>query len=93
MAKLCSTLCDPMNCSMPGFPVHHYLPEENPNFSVPYITWEEGYREFIFKFFFFPDYKVCLHKYAWKILEHIKNKAFKYTSGSRWYSAPWICFS
>ena len=38
---------------MPGFPVHHYLPEENPNFSVPYITWEEGYREFIFKFFFF----------------------------------------
>ena len=21
------TLCDPMNCSMPGFPVHHQLPE------------------------------------------------------------------
>ena len=25
--KLCSTLCDPMNCSMPGFLVLHYLPE------------------------------------------------------------------
>ena len=25
--KLCLTLCDPMDCSMPGFPVLHYLPE------------------------------------------------------------------
>ena len=24
---LCPTLCDPMNCSTPGFPVHHQLPE------------------------------------------------------------------
>ena len=23
----CPTLCDPMDCSMPGFPVLHYLPE------------------------------------------------------------------
>ena len=23
----CVTLCDPMNCSMPGFPILHYLPE------------------------------------------------------------------
>ena len=22
-----NSLCDPMNCSMPGFPVHHQLPE------------------------------------------------------------------
>ena len=27
VAKLCPTLCDPTNCSMPGFPVLHYLPE------------------------------------------------------------------
>ena len=25
--QLCLTLCDPMGCSMPGFPVHHQLPE------------------------------------------------------------------
>ena len=25
--SLCLTLCDPMNCSVPGFPVLHYLPE------------------------------------------------------------------
>ena len=25
--QLCRTLCDPMNCSVPGLPVHHQLPE------------------------------------------------------------------
>ena len=24
---MCPTLCDPMDCSTPGFPVHHQLPE------------------------------------------------------------------
>ena len=27
VAQLCPTLCDPMECSMLGFPVHHQLPE------------------------------------------------------------------
>ena len=27
VAQSCPTLCDPMNCSMPGFPVFHHLPE------------------------------------------------------------------
>ena len=27
VAQLCPTLCDPMDCSMPGFPVHHHLLE------------------------------------------------------------------
>ena len=27
VAQLYPTLCDPMNCSMPGLPVHHQLPE------------------------------------------------------------------
>ena len=26
VTQLCPTLCDPMNCSTPGFPVHHQLP-------------------------------------------------------------------
>ena len=29
VAQSCLTLCDPMNCSMPGLPVHHQLPEFN----------------------------------------------------------------
>ena len=27
VAQLCLTLCNPMDCSTPGFPVLHYLPE------------------------------------------------------------------
>ena len=27
VAQLCLILCDPMDCSMPGFPVHHQLRE------------------------------------------------------------------
>ena len=27
VTQLCPTVCDPMNCSTPGLPVHHQLPE------------------------------------------------------------------
>ena len=27
VAQLCPTLCDPINCSTPGLPVYHQLPE------------------------------------------------------------------
>ena len=27
VAQSCPTLCDPINCSTPGLPVHHHLPE------------------------------------------------------------------
>ncbi|MEQ4767778.1 hypothetical protein ABN071_21555, partial [Providencia rettgeri] len=27
VAQSCLTLCNPMDCSTPGFPVHHQLPE------------------------------------------------------------------
>ena len=33
VAQLCLTLCDPMNCSTPGLPVHHQLPE----FTQPHV--------------------------------------------------------
>ena len=35
VAKLCPTLCDPMDCSAPGFPVLHYLPE----FAQTLVHW------------------------------------------------------
>ena len=35
VAQSCPTLCDPMNCSMPGFPVHHQLPE----FTKIHVHW------------------------------------------------------
>ena len=35
VAQLCPTLCGPMDCSMPGFPVHHQLPE----FAETHVHW------------------------------------------------------
>ena len=35
LVRSCLTLCDPTNCSMPGFPVLHYLPE----FAQTYVHW------------------------------------------------------
>ena len=31
------TLCDPMDCSTPGFPVHHQLPK----FTQTHVHWEK----------------------------------------------------
>ena len=35
VAQLCPTLCNPMDCSMPGFPVRHQLPE----FAQTHVHW------------------------------------------------------
>ena len=35
LAQLCTTFCDPMDCSMPGFPVLHCLPE----FAQAHVLW------------------------------------------------------
>ena len=35
VAQLCPTLCDSVNCSTPGLPVHHQLPE----FTQTHVHW------------------------------------------------------
>ena len=35
VAQLCPTLCDPMDCSTPGLPVYHQLPE----FTQTHVHW------------------------------------------------------
>ena len=35
LGQSCLTLCDPINCSMPGFPIHHQLPE----LAQTYVSW------------------------------------------------------
>ena len=35
VAQSCPTLCDPMDCSTPGLPVHHQLPE----FTQTHVHW------------------------------------------------------
>ena len=36
VAQSCPTLCDPMNRSMPGLPVHHQLPESTQRETITY---------------------------------------------------------
>ena len=38
VAQSCLTLCNPMGCSMPGFPVHHQLPE----LTQTHVHWVGG---------------------------------------------------
>ena len=38
VTQSCLTLCDPMNCSMPGLPVHHQLPEFTKLMSIELVV-------------------------------------------------------
>ena len=38
VAQSCPTLCEPMNCSVPGLPVHHQLPEFTQTYVHPAIS-------------------------------------------------------
>ena len=38
VAQSCPNLCDPMRCSIPGFPVHHQIPE----FTQTHVHWVAG---------------------------------------------------
>ena len=37
VAQSCPTLCDPMDCSTPGLPVHHQLPESTQTMSIELV--------------------------------------------------------
>ena len=41
VAQSCPTLCDPMDRSMPGFPVHHQLPELRVTLVVDAIVFRQ----------------------------------------------------
>ena len=47
VAQSCLTLYDPMNCSMPGLPVHHQLPESTQT-HVHWVDDASKYNEFDF---------------------------------------------
>ena len=47
VTQSCLTLCDPMDCSMPGFPVHHELPE----FTQTHVHWVSNTIQ--------PSYPLC----------------------------------
>ena len=50
VAQLCPTLCDLKDCSMPGFPVLHCLPE----FAQTHVSWVSGLQHQSFQWIFSP---------------------------------------
>ena len=54
VTQSCLTLCDHMDCSMPGLPVHHQLLE----FTQTYVHW--GHEDKIFLIDLFKKYDWCL---------------------------------
>ena len=70
VAKSCLTLCNPMDCSMPGFPVLHHLPE----FSQTHVHWlGDAFQPSHPLSSPSPDFNLSQHRglYQWVVL-HIK---------------------
>ena len=64
VAQSCPTLCDPMDCSMPGLPVHHQLQE----FTQTHVHWvgDATFSYYILlllgQYNFFPVLSLSLHE-------------------------------
>ena len=92
VAKSCPTLWNPMNCSAPGFPVLHYLPE----FAQTHVHWVSDTIQpshlccpLLLLPSTFPRFRVCLLKWVdcshqvIKLLElHLQHWSVQWISGS-----------
>ena len=65
VTQLCPTLCDPMDCSMSGFPVHHQLLEP----TQTYVHGIGDYTQYIRDFYNSTKDKPGrgTHVYLWRI--------------------------
>ena len=76
VAQSCPTLCDPMNCSTPGLPVHHQLPE----FTQTHVHWVGGAIQ--------PSHPLSFPITTWKALKdstkslHLRRKFVKIFGGN-----------
>ena len=94
----CLTLCDPMNCSMPGIPVHHQLPEPTQThvhcvgdaiqpfhpLSSPSPAFNLSQHQGLFKW-------VSASQQVAKVLE-FQHQSFQY-SGLISFRMDWLCFT
>ena len=67
-AQSCPTLCDPMDCSMPGLPVHHQVPK----FTQAHVHWVGGAIQ--------PSYPLSFPSSAFSLSQH--QGLFKWVSSS-----------
>ena len=81
VAQLCLTLCDPMDCSTPGFPVHHHLLELTQN----HVHWVGNAIQ--------PSHPLSSPSPAFNLSQH--QGLFKWANSSHlWWPKYWsFCFS
>ena len=69
-AQSCLTLCDPMDCSTPGLPVHHQLPEFTQLMPIELAMPSNHlilYRPLLLPPSIFPSIRICSNKSALRI--------------------------
>ena len=97
-AHSCLTLCDPMNCSMPGLSVHHYLPECSD--LCPLIQWyHPTISSSVAPFSFCPQFLPASGLFQWvsflhqvaKILElQLQHQSFRWIFRIDFFSIDWF---
>ena len=75
VAKLCSTLCNPMDCCTPGFPVLHYVPE----FAQTHVHWVGNAIQ--------PSHLLLSPSPAFNLSQH--QGLFQWVSSSIWWPKYW----
>ena len=88
VAQSCPTPCDPMDCSMPGFPVYYQLPE----LAQAHVHWVSGHPTISSSVFPSPSgfnlsqhqalfqWVSSLHQVAKKVLEfQLEHQSFQWT--------------
>ena len=83
VAYSCLILCDPMDCSMPGFPVLHHLPE----FAQTHVHWvEDTIRRWLllifYLFLFLLIFMVVSYLVLWMQLGLVTTSAYTFLSVS-----------
>ena len=81
VTQSCPTLYDPMDCSMPGFPVHHQLPELTQKLmSIESVI--PSNHLILCRSLLLPPSKIC----PYKLLQNIEYNSWCYTVGPCWLS-------
>ena len=99
VAQLCLTLCNPMDCSMPGLPVHRQLPES----TQTHVHWvDDAIQPSHPLLSSSPAFNIFQHQglYQWvrshqvaKVLEfQLQHQSFQWISGLISYRIDWFDF-
>ena len=95
VSQSCSTLCDPIDCSTPGFPVHHQLPELAQIMSVELVMSSNHQIRYLFTLFIYSDPPVlfCFVLFFYFILQYCIGFAIHQHESATVYFKSFFVFS